>query len=31
MFNLNVIWTFEAEKDLDEIYEFYLQVSDKIA
>ncbi len=31
MFNLNVIWTFETEKDLDEIYEFYLQVSDKIA
>ena len=31
MISLNVVWTFEAENDLDDIYEFYLQVSDKIA
>ena len=31
MISLNVVWTFEAENDLDDIYEFYLQVSDEIA
>ena len=31
MISLNVVWTFEAENDLDDIYEFYLQVSHKIA